>query len=313
MQESWKKILDAGHVVITMHRRPDGDAIGSALGLYNMLLPLKKVSLFNAGSEMRREFSFLPGFDRIKSVLPPKFDLMVTLDSATFDLIPIERPAVPVINIDHHKSNTGFGDGNVVDVSRPSCGEVVLKLLDANDVKLNKAAALCLYTAIASDTQFFATDRVDARTFDAAGKLLDYGVSPGDAARHIRQSRPLSQMRLHGEVLSRFALFCDGSVASVIIDEGMQQRTGAGLLESEHVADELLRLCTVEVGMMIFVIEGKGLKVSLRGKGAVDLSDLAARYGGGGHRDAAGIFIEATDARGFEKKIVEELKELIHA
>lgn len=312
MQESWKKILDAGHVVITMHRRPDGDAIGSALGLYNMLLPLKKVSLFNASSEIRREFSFLPGFDRIKNVLPPKFDLMVTLDSATFDLIPIERPDVPVINIDHHKSNTDYGEGNVVDASRPSCGEVVLKLLDANSVKLNKAAALCLYTSIASDTQFFATDRVDARTFDDVRKLLDYGISPSDVARYIRQSRPLSQVRLHGEVLSSFALFCDGSVASVIIDEGMQQRTGAALLESEHVADELLSLCTVEVGMMIFVIKGKGLKISLRGKGRVDLSDLAAGYGGGGHRNAAGIFIEATEAQDFEKKIVEELKELIH-
>lgn len=311
MQESWKRIEEATHIVITMHRRPDGDALGSALGLYNILRPQKKVSLFNVTPELPQEFSFLPGFDRIKTVLPPKFDLMVTLDSATFDLIEIEHPAVPVINIDHHISNSGYGEGNVVDATLPSCGEVVLAFLEANKIKLNRPAALCLYTSLVSDTQFFATDRVDARTFDSARKLLDYDVRPSEVARHIRQSRPLSQARLHGAVLTGFELFCDGRVASVIIDEPMQRHTGAGLGESAHVADELLTLCTVEVSVMIFVVEGRGLKVSLRGKESVDLSELASRYGGGGHRNAAGIFVQGTDAHEFEKQIIDELRGLI--
>lgn len=313
MQESWKKIEKAGHVVITMHRRPDGDALGSALGLYHILRGQKKVSLFNVTADLPREFAFLPGFERIKTLLPPKFDLMVTLDSATFDLIEIEHPGVPVINIDHHPSNTGYGEGNIVDATLPSCGEVVLAFLEAGGVRLNRPAALCLYASLVSDTQFFVTDRVNARTFETARKLLEFGVDPGDVARQIRQNRPLSQARLHGAVLSSFALFCDGRVASVVIDEAMQQRTGAGLMESAHVADELLTLCTVEVAVMIFVVEGEGLKVSLRGKGGVDLSTLASRYGGGGHHNAAGLFVRETDAHKFEQEIIETTRGLIDA
>jgi phosphoesterase RecJ-like protein len=311
MQESWIRIEKASHIVVTMHRRPDGDALGSALGLYNTLRAHKKVSLFNVTPELPREFAFLPGFDRIKTVLPPKFDLMVTLDSATFDLIAIEHPGIPVINIDHHQSNTDYGAGNVVDASLPSCGEVVLAFLEANGIRLNRPAALCLYTALASDTQFFATDRVDVRTFESARKLLDYGVKPAEVARHIRQNRPLSQARLHGAVLTGFGLFCDGRVASVVIDEAMQRHTGAGLTESAHVADELLTLSTVQVAVMIFVVEGQGLKVSLRGKESVNLSDLASRYGGGGHRNAAGLFVRGMGAHEFEKKIIDELRGLI--
>ena len=313
MQESWKKLEKASHIVITMHRRPDGDALGSALGLYNILRQKTKVSLFNVTSELPREFAFLPGFDRIKTILPPKFDLMVTLDSATFELIEIEHPGVPVINIDHHKSNTHYGEGNVIDASYPSCGEVVLAFLEANGVALNRPAALCLYTALASDTQFFATDRVDGRTFETARKLLAYEVNPGEVATRIRQNRPLSQARLHGAVLSSFELFCDGRVASVVIDEAMQQHTGGGLMESAHVADELLTLCTVQVAVMIFVVPGEGLKVSLRSKGGVDLSALAEAYGGGGHRNAAGLYVPETDACKFEKKLIEKLRGLIDA
>lgn len=311
MQKSWKTIEKAAHVVITMHRRPDGDALGSALGLYHILRGHGKVSLFNVTPDLPRDFAFLPGFERIKTTLPPKFDLMVTLDSSTFELIETERPDVPVINIDHHQSNSGYGEGNVVDATLPSCGEVVLAFLEANDIRLNRPAALCLYTALASDTQFFATDRVDARTFESARKLLEYGVDPGDVARNIRQNRPLSQMRLHGAVLRGFGLFCDGRVTSVVIDEAMQRHTGAGLMESAHVADELLTLCTAEVSVMIFVVVGEGLKVSLRGKGGVDLSDLAGRYGGGGHQNAAALFVQESDACEFEKKIIEAIRGLI--
>lgn len=304
--------MDADHVVITMHRRPDGDALGSALGLYNILRPLKKVSLFNSSPEIRREFAFLPGFDRIRSTLPPKFDLLVTFDSAGFEMLQIDRPECPVVNIDHHVSNTGFGDYNVVDATLSSCGEVVFNLLEANGVRLNKAAALCLYTSIVSDTQFFSTDRVDAATFGRVRTLLEWGISPYDVAVKIRQNRPLSQLRLHGEALSRFALFVNGRVAMVTIDTAMQKRTGATILESEFVADELLAMGTVFVGVMIFEVEGRGIKVSLRGKGHVDLSLLAGRFGGGGHYNAAGIFIEATEAKDFEKTMIEALRSVIH-
>ena len=313
MQESWKKIEKASHIVITMHRRPDGDALGSALGLYNILRQKTKVSLFNVTSALPREFAFLPGYERIKTTLPPKFDLMVTLDSATFELIEIEHPGVPVINIDHHKSNTGYGEGNVVDSSYPSCGEVVLAFLEANGVALNRPAALCLYTSLVSDSQFFATDRVNERTFETARKLLAYGVDPAEVAHAIRLNRSLAQVRLHGVVLSSFELFDDGRIVSIVIDEAMQRHTGAGLMESVHVADELLTLCTVRVAMMIFVIPGEGLKVSLRSKGGVDLSALAGQYGGGGHENAAGLFVQETDAHEFEKQLIEKLRGLIDA
>lgn len=307
----WKKILAADHVVITMHRRPDGDALGSALALYNMLLPMKKVSLYNASSEIRREFVSLPGAERIKHTMPPRYELMVVLDTGSFSMVETEKPDVPIINIDHHVSNEAYGELNLVDPGRPSCAEVLFDLFEANEVKLNRPAALCLYAGLVSDTQFFATDRVDGRTFETAQKLLAFGVSPFDVAKRIRQNNALSQLRLQGEVYSRFELFGDGRIATVVIDEAMQKRTGSGLLECEHIADDLLGLVSAEVAVMIYEVSGKGLKVSLRGKGSVDLSELAKRFGGGGHPNAAGIFLEEDDARACEKKLVEEVRRAI--
>lgn len=308
----WKTILAAEHVVITMHRRPDGDALGSALALYNMLLPIQKVSLFNASSEIRHEFSALPGVSRLKNLLPPKCDLMVVVDTGSFSLLQVEKPDVPVVNIDHHVSNERYGEFNLVDETRPSCAEVLFDLFEANDIRLNRSAALCLYTAIASDTQFFTTDRVDNRTFETVQKLLVYGISPYEVARTLRQSNALSQLRLQGEVYRSFELFCDGRVASVIIDEGMQKRTGAGLLECDHIADDLLTLVSVETAVMIFEQADGGVKVSLRGKGSVDLSRFAGRYGGGGHPNAAGILFESTDAKACEEKLVNDLRSTIN-
>ena len=311
MQDIWNEILKANHIVITMHRRPDGDAIGSALGLFNVLVSMKRVSLFNISKEIKREFGFLPGFDRIRDTLPGKFDLMITLDSASLDLVRIERPDAKIINIDHHKSNTNFGDWNLVDDTLPSCGEVVFKLLESNHVKLNRPAALCLYASLASDTNFFTTDRVDADTFATAAKLLAYDISPYEVAREITKNRPLSQVRLNGEALSRFALHVDGQVASVVVDQGMQQRTAGTLLESDQIADELLNLATVKVGVMLYEVEGRGVKVSMRGKDRVDLSEVAARYGGGGHKNAAGIFVKGVDPAEFEKVLLEDLRGLL--
>lgn len=308
MQNIWNRILKATHIAITMHKNPDGDAIGSALGLYSVLANIKKTSLFNSSHELPREYSFLNGFDKIKQIEPKNYDLLICLDSSSFSLIGIEKPSVDIINIDHHENNEKYGTFNLINHTRPSCAEVVFELLKANDIKPNRPSANALYAGLVSDTQFFSTSKVDEESFDTAKNLISFGAEINTISKNIKQNISLAKARLYGEVFSNFSLFLDGMVSSVVIDENMQKRTGISLVDTKNISSDILALSTVEASIMIFIINYKEIKISLRSKGVVDVLKIAQKYGGNGHKNAAGAYIKDISADELEKKLIEELR-----
>lgn len=308
-KRAWDNIINAKSIVIVSHVHPDGDTIGSSLGLYSSLKSLgKRVSLYNeTTNELPREFDFLDGYFKIKDKLPKFYDLIISCDCASFDRLKIEKPDCDLINIDHHKSNDGFGDTNVVLPDASSAGMVVYKLLKANEVKIPKASAIALYTSIAEDTDFFRYGGIDETTFKAAVDLIECGADAQEIAKKVKSRQSLAKTRLIGYMLTNFKLHADGSVASIIFDKKILDQTGAKRADTKNIVTKLRDIVNVKVSVMALE-EEDSCKISLRSDGDIDVSTISCEYGGGGHKGAAGFNIKSSDLEATCKKIIDRIK-----
>lgn len=310
-KEAWKKIEEAKHIVLLSHIHPDGDTIGSVLGLYVVLKSMgKKITLFNATKdELPVQFDFLEGFSKIQDRLPKSFDLLISCDCGGFDRLGIEKGEFEILNIDHHKSNEYFGQINIVEPDFSSAGLVIFKLLEENQVKIPKKGAIALYTSIAEDTGFFRYGGIDSYTFDAASKLIKLGVDPELVAKEVKSNEPLCKTRLRAFMLSNFELKDDARIASVIITQDALKKSGATRKDTKNIVHELLDIVNVEVALMVLELDGY-CKISLRSDGKKDVSKISEIYGGGGHRGASGFEVYETDCKKVETKIIERIKNL---
>lgn len=304
-EKAWDKIINARYIVIVSHIHPDGDAIGSSLALYGVLKELgKKVALFNATKdELPREFGFLDGFSKIQGRLPKFFDLVVSCDCGSFDRLGIEKGDYEIVNIDHHKSNTNFGDIDVVLTEASSNGMVMYKLLKANDIKITKKTAIALYTSIADDTGFFRYGEIDATTFEAASELIRCGANPKMIADEVKSSVSLAKTRLIAYILNSFELHKDATIASVVISKSILEATGAKRSDTKSIIAILRDIANVKIALMVLELDGY-CKISLRSDGDRDVSEISAIYGGGGHKDAAGFSVKSSDARATCREIL---------
>ncbi len=311
-KEAWDKIINARYICLVSHIHPDGDTLGSTLALYSVLKELgKKVALFNATKdELPREFGFLEGFSKIQAKLPKFFDLLVCCDSSSFDRLGVAKGDYEILNIDHHKSNTYFGNINVVLDEASSAGMVVYELLKANGVAISKKTATALYTSIADDTGFFRYGNIAEDTFRSASELVGYGADPKHIASEVKSSVSLAKTRLVAFVLSNFELHFDATVASIIIDKETLEATGAKRSDTKSIISMLRDIVNVEVALMVLEQDGY-CKISLRSDGKRDVSKISTRYGGGGHRGAAGFEVTNNSAKVIHAEILDFIKEVI--
>lgn len=308
-KKAWDKIINARYIAIVSHIHPDGDTVGSTLALYNVLKELgKKVALFNATKdELPREFGFLDGYSKIQGKLPKFFDLLVSCDSASFDRLGVSQGDYEIINIDHHKSNTNFGDINVIDSEASSAGMVVFNLLKANDVFISKKTATALYTSIADDTGFFRYGNIDSVTFKNVEELVKAGAKPKLIANEVKSSVSLAKTRLIAYMLSNFSLHKDATIASIVIDIDTLESTGAKRSDTKNIISMLRDISNVKVALMV-LSQDDYCKVSLRSDGDMDVSKISAIYNGGGHKTAAGFEVESSDVKATCKEILDLLK-----
>lgn len=228
-EKAWKSILEARYIVIASHMYPDGDTLGSSFALYYTLKKMgKKVKLYNATcNDLPKEFSFLKDFSKVNSKLPLEFDLLITCDSSSLNKIGLQKGNFQILNIDHHKSNNGFGDINVIEEDFSSTGLVVYQLLEKNGVTITKDCAIALYSSIADDTGFFRYGNIDKNCFDVAGKLVSYGVNPKEVSNAINSQVSLAKIRLRAYMLNNFILHNNAQIASIVITKEVLRATGA--------------------------------------------------------------------------------------
>jgi len=286
--------------LLTAHEGPDGDALGSLLGMHHLLIALGKDSvMFLAAKEfpLPIEYRFLP----LEEVFhEPPADMadrtVVFLDCGNIDRMPVDFLTNGdnfVINVDHHHDNTRFGDVNLVEVDASCTAEIVYDLAQLLGVEITKEMAAALYVGLITDTGKFMYENTKAHTHRVAAELIDAGVNVDDTYRRLYEHVPIEKLRLVSRALDKLMLHCDDRLVLTYITAEDYAATGAGEEMTEGVIDHLRSIEGTKVAAVIRDLGDRGRaarKVSLRSsEGDVDVSAIARRNGGGGHKRAAGF------------------------
>jgi phosphoesterase RecJ-like protein len=286
--------------LLTAHEGPDGDALGSLLGLHKVLTQLGKDSLmFMAAKEfpLPVEYRFLPLEEVFHEAPADMADrTVVFLDCGNLDRMPVEwltDGGNDVINIDHHHDNTCFGDLNLVDVDASCTAEIVYDLALLLGAEITPEIASALYVGLITDTGKFMYENTNAHTHRVAADLIEAGVNVDDTYRRLYEHVPLEKLRLISRALDKISSHCDGRLAISYITTADYEATGAGEEMTEGLIDNLRSIEGVKVAAVIRDLGERGRaarKVSLRSSaGDVDVSAIARLNGGGGHKRAAGF------------------------
>jgi phosphoesterase RecJ-like protein len=290
-------LVDCRTVCVVGHVRPDGDCIGSQLGLALALQHQgRKVTVWNE-DPVPEKLAFL---DPQKLVQPPRrghrFDAVIATDCASFERLGKVGECIGdrrvFLNIDHHTSNTRYADINWVSAREPSTGELIYRLLKAAKWPITPPIADCLFTAISTDTGSFQYSTTRPGTYHAAGELVMRGANLARICNEVYQSFPLSRVRLLKQLYNRFRLSADNRVAWFWLKKADFARTGAGAEDSEGLIDHLRAIEPVVIACLFEEIDPHLTRISLRSKNpAVDVNSIAKQFGGGGHAAAAGARI----------------------
>jgi phosphoesterase RecJ-like protein len=286
--------------LLTTHEGPDGDALGSLLAMHQILVALGKDSvMFLAAKEfpLPVEYRFLP-LEEVFHEPPADLDdrVVVFLDCGNIDRMPVAfltEGDRTIINIDHHHDNTRFGGVNLVDVEASCTAEIVFDLLRLLEVELTKEIAGALYVGLVTDTGRFMYSNTDARSHRVAAELIDAGVDVHDNFRRLYEHVPLAKLKLIGRALENTEVVCEGRVAMTYISQADYEAVGASEELTEGVIDYLRSIEGIRVAATVRDTgagASKARKASLRSSdGAVDVSEIARKQGGGGHARAAGF------------------------
>ena len=286
--------------LLTAHEGPDGDALGSLLGMHKVLTQLGKDSvMFMAAKEfpLPIEYRFLP----LEEVFhEPPADMadrtVVFLDCGNIDRMPVEwltSGENDIINIDHHHDNTRFGDVNLVEVGASCTAEIVYDLALLLGAKITAEIAAALYVGLITDTGKFMYENTNAHTHRVAADLIDAGVDVDDTYRRLYEHVPLEKLRLVSRALDKIQRHCDDRLVVSYITMADYEATGAGEEMTEGLIDHLRSIDGAKVAAVVRDLGNRGRaarKVSLRSSaGDVDVSAIARQRGGGGHKRAAGF------------------------
>lgn len=286
--------------LLMTHIHPDGDALGSTLGLAAVLAKIGKRCTVVHEEAMPRRFSFLPGIDRVHSVAEcdRRFRTAVSLDCADRERIgtavELLDEGAELLNIDHHATNDRFGSLNLVDVGASATCQIVCELARLLGVPLAGDVAVCLYTGLFTDTGGFRYGNTTAAVHRLAAEMIDLGLNPYPIADRAVEMLTLTQVRLLAGALAELRTGAGGLVAYIPVSFRLLQETGASVEDTQELVNYARNLEGVEVGLMFREEEPGRVKVSLRSKYTVDVSKIAARFGGGGHLRAAGCTVEGS-------------------
>jgi phosphoesterase RecJ-like protein len=301
-------IRQARSVLVICHIMPDGDAIGSLLGLGWVLHKLGKEYTLACADPVPNSFAHLPASKAIVARPEGKYDLIISLDcsdlkrlGAAYDQDSLR--GVPVINIDHHITNVGFGSVNWVAPSSASTAQMVLTLIERLEVPLDPNMATCLLNGIVTDTRGFRTPNTTPAVMEAATRLMTAGASLPEITEQVFNRRPLAVVRLWGRALSAVQL--DGRIIWTEISQAMKHECGLGGDSDDGLVSFLSSACEADVGVVFTEKDDGTIDVSMRSIPGIDISSVATRLGGGGHPQAAGCNLHGSLAEARERVLAE--------
>lgn len=300
-----RRVLEAvkskGHILLATHFNPDGDALGSLLGLAEILEGMGKQVVRFLEDPVTHLYRFLPGcgqiqtdIEAVRTFVQAAGDDFLALCLDCGDEHRLGRHSKdlmtfrPLMVIDHHTGNNGFGEASWIEPQRSSTGEMIFDLATALGAEISGRAAECLYAAINTDTGSFRYESTSSHTFAVAGELVRRGVRPDVVANQLYDNYTLGRLRLMQEVLATLEMHERDRIAVIRVTQNMLERTFTTMADTEYFINFPRAVSTVRVAVFLKEIESEHISVSLRAKGLCDVSLIAARFGGGGHRNASG-------------------------
>ncbi len=294
-------LCEAESLLIVPHLHPDGDALGSALGLYHALKqmgkPLVEVVSHDSVPEIYR---FLPDWQAIHLEHPPQttYDLAVVVDQSQLNRAgkheSLVRAARRILQIDHHMPLEPFADVRIVDTDAAATAELVYRLLRAMRVRITPEVATCLLTGIVTDTFSFKFPNTTPRTLRIAAALQQAGANLSFISEQVFETRSFSAVKLLGLALSTLQRTPDGKIAWITIPRRSFEESHAHEEETEGIVNFVRSVRGVELAMMLRESPNGKVRVSLRSRGKVNVAHLAQQFGGGGHENAAGCTLETS-------------------
>ncbi len=304
-----EQIEKAESIIIFSHVSPDGDTLGSNLALSIMIEKYfnKKAESVYTGV-LPQIYSYLPCFSRFTDVQKidtnKVYDLAIAVDVASKDRMVagslIYDRAKCKVNIDHHKTNIGYGDINIIDGDAACVGAILYKIFESWKLEVTEDTARCIYTSLMTDTGGFRYENTTPETFMLAAKLVELGVSPNKEYRACYETKPQSMVQFQAYIVSNTVFYLNGKIAFSKITRSDMSKFNATDEYTEGIVEVLRTSKNVEIAAILKETKDGYTKVSLRSK-TIDLTPIVLDFGGGGHTFAAGCTIKKPIAIAFDK------------
>lgn len=309
-------IKSSKNILIISHVNPDGDTLGSMCGLYSAIFEnFKKKCDMLAVSKVPTVYEYLPNINCIKSLddidKSREYDLVINVDVASFDRICdagiLFEKGKYTVNIDHHKTNNSYADLNIIDANASSTGEVLFRCFEDMGWKINLDTAICIYTAILTDTGSFRFDNTKPKTFECASKLVEIGVNPSDIYKKVYESDSKTLVMFQAHCVNKAKFLYDDKLAYTVVYRKDMEKFGAADECMEGLTEKLRAIVTTKLAFVAKEMKSGGTKFSMRSKFA-DVAQICEVFGGGGHKFAAGCTIKAP----IDEAVKKMLKEIKH-
>jgi len=306
-------IRDSQSIVISGHTNPDGDSIGALLSLGLGLEAMGKRVFMICDSDIPRNYRYLPGASRIIRILPQPVDLAIAVDCGSKEMIGqsfcfFERAGV-ILEIDHHKSRTPFGDYSFVDPGASSAGELVHTLLTELEVPITEDIAQNILTSIIVETNSFRLPGLNSHTFEVCADLLRTGVEFNKLSETVYWVTSRETALLQGLSMQRCMFSDDGELAWSTLTRRDMERIGASDSDSDPVVERIRSIRGVRIAILFREKNFHQWRVSFRSKEGVNVAKLAEQFGGGGHASAAGCCIPKK--KEIREKLLLEARQLL--
>ncbi len=285
-------------ILIFPHVLPDGDTLGSAIGMYHLIKDFNKTGYIVLDDDIPSNLLFL--FEENKDIIislkeakEMKYELVIIVDTGEpkliGDRISLLSSSIPTISIDHHITNQNFADLNIVEPEASSTGELIYKILDYFKVELDAFAAQGLYAAIVTDTGNFRYSNTRPYTFEVCKSLVEKGFDFNRLNVEIFQNKSFEKLWLLNKIFDTLSLHFEGKCAVVKLSEALKNQLALKEYDTDGVVEYVRDIKGVEVVVFIKYMDQDEYKISMRSKNDFDVSEVAVALGGGGHKKAAGF------------------------
>jgi len=320
-ETEWSTAVDAinraSRIVLACHQGPDGDALGSMLGVAFALRELGREPVASWGSEpfvTPRHYRFLPGLELLSppASVPATPELMITFDAGSFDrlgtLEPNGRAARDLIVVDHHVSNDRFGTINLIDGKAAASAVIAYELIGRLGVALNRDMAACLYTGLFTDTGGFKYQNTTPAVHAIAGDLITHDIDHAAIARIVYDTHPVGFLKVLGVALDRAELIPDASMIWTYVTQADLETARIDIEDTDGLIDVVRTADVAEVACVLKQQPEGNYKVSMRAKSVANVGAVAESFGGGGHALAAGFTADGTDPRAIIEAVAAKLR-----